>query len=549
MRLYALSLLFLFLDPLGNITTGHSAAESPPNTWGILVALQPEVDPISVFGSGHIPFRSYAELPYTPISKRDNYYFVPPTDYLEDWYHSLKIHPGVRFVQWNRPIESRQSVPDDPYWEEQWNLHRIGLPEVWAFNNDLTYARTERKTIWVGVLEKLGFDLYHKDLSNQFWVNPDETPNDHIDNDHNGYVDDLKGWNFQSETSMHQADAHGTKVAGLVAGHSHNHIGIAGFTNQAGIIPLSGLHYEHQIVRAYLYLRDLRAKYNQSQGQEGALVVATNASFGVNHGQPDNYPIWCEVFDKLGEVGILSVCSVINAPADIDQTGDIPTSCSSDFLITVTESDFNDQLPSDTGYGYHTVDLAAPGRGSFTTFSNHRYGHVTRGTSFASPQVSGTIALLYANLCQNQNKDAINDPREFALRIKTWIIAGAEKLPTFQNKVKANGRLSALGSYQLMRQQCMTTTVPKKAIGRQVFPNPFSSAITTTIHVTTTGPFSFELFNNQGQKIWTHHQILLAGQSVRTTLQMPNLDPGMYQLIINGDNHQTVHRLLKMTNG
>lgn len=545
MRLFAYSLFFLFLGRFDSETAIMLPPSDPTPTYGLLVALHPDAEPHAVFGAGSLHYRSAQQPSYETLSVEDGYYLLHPTADIDHWRMRLKTHPAVRYAQWNHRIENRDQNPDDPFWEEQWNLDRIGLPQVWSFQPDNGVARSDAKKVWVGVLEKLGFDLNHNDLVNQFWINPEETPNDQVDNDHNGYIDDLKGWNFQKNQSIHITDSHGTKVAGLIAAHSNNQTGISGFTNQAGIIPLSGLHYEHQIVRAYLYLRDLRNKYNNSDGHEGAFVVAANASFGVNYGQPQDYPIWCEVFDKLGEVGILSVCSVMNAPVNIDQTGDIPTSCQSEYLVTVTESDYQDKMPGDTGFGPVSVDLAAPGRGSFTTFVNQRYGTVSRGTSFAAPQVSGTLALLYTSLCHDLLKTSRTEPAELAMKMKTWILEGAEQFPDFSNKVRSNGRLSAIGSFQIMQQNCpdLHSAIPT---GRKVFPNPFSQEIIITHQVRSEGQYSFTLFNNQGQLIWQKRENMLPAVEVRTTLLLPRLNAGQYQLLIDGDHHQTVHRLIKI---
>ena len=334
MRPLIYSLCCLVLSGMGSPPATPPVVDPPaPSSVLIKLAAGRQIDP--VLRELRIPLRTTANPRVIPLSREDGYYALFLTTAANAWFEQLRQHPSVRLVQWNHSVAARNIPPDDPYWEAQWNVRRIGIPQVWESTYLTPQIRNEdQPSIWVGVLEKHGFDTRHADLNAQFWQNPTEIPGDQIDNDTNGYVDDVQGWNFQTNQSVHPPDPHGTQVAGLIAARTNNQIGMAGLTRNTGLIPLSGLHYEHQIVQAYLYLRDLRRAYNRSKGEQGALVVAANASFGVNYGHPDDYPIWCEVFDKLGEEGILSVSSVMNAPVNIDQASDIPTSCGSDFLIT-----------------------------------------------------------------------------------------------------------------------------------------------------------------------------------------------------------------------
>jgi len=543
MRPFMYSLCCLVLSGLGSSPATPPVVD-PPAPSSLIVGLAKGQRIESVMRDLRIPLRTSGAPHVFSLSEEDGYYVLFPSSASNAWYEQLKRHPSVRLAQWNHSVASRNIPPDDPYWEAQWNVRRIGIPQVWESTFLTPQIRDEdQPLIWVGVLEKHGFDTQHADLKPQFWKHPAEIPGDQIDNDQNGYIDDVQGWNFQLNQSIHPPDPHGTQVAGLIAARTNNRIGMAGLTRNTGLIPLSGLHYEHQIVQAYMYLRDLRRAYNQSKGERGALVVAANASFGVNYGQPDDYPIWCEVFDKLGQEGILSVSSVMNAPVNIDQASDIPTSCSSDFLITVTESDINDHLPTNVGYGRRSVDLAAPGRGSFSTFPRQQYGNVNQGTSFAAPHVSGTIAMLYEAMCGTQQRDMLETPDAMALQIKSWILEGAEQLPAFRDQVGARGRLNAFSSYQIMQRSCLPEGTP--TLSRQIYPNPFSEQVQIVLTVPDEANYLFDVFDIQGQLVKREHKILPPGKDVRTSLDLSALPVGMYHLTILGGNHRTVHRIVK----
>lgn len=546
MRLLAISLFGFLLGWI--IPQNDQPLPLAQDDSAYLVAVHPGFSLEKIMRKGATSLRSMSRPTFEKLVAGEPYFLVRlPTPAME-WAAWLRQHPGIRLLQRNHRVFTRETSPADPYWEEQWNLRRIGLPAVWEqTNGNEPGAPSSTGQIVVGILEKNGFDLDHPDLQDQVWRNAMEVPYDQIDNDRNGYTDDRQGWNFQLHSPHHPSDHHGTKVAGLLAARQNNAIGISGMSPNISFIPMSGLHYEHQIVQAYLYLRNLRRRYNDTHGRQGAYVVATNASFGVNYGHPQDYPIWCEVFDKLGEVGILSVSSVMNAPENIDRASDIPTSCASEFLITVTESDYEDDLPGDAAYGPQTVDLAAPGRGSFTTFPNNRYGAVSRGTSFAAPHVSGTIALLYQYMCASLEQEARTQPRTTALRTKAWLLKGVDSLAGFRQKTFSGGRVNAARSYQLMRQDCpRSAESPATVRLHHIFPNPFTQDIQLLLDIPTDQPITLQLLDMQGRSLFQQKQHLPAGENVQYPLHLGHLPEGVFTLIItSADGQRSSHRMVK----
>jgi hypothetical protein len=140
----------------------------------------------------------------------------------------------------------------------------------------------------------------------------------------------------------------------------------------------------------------MRQRYNQTNGAEGAFVVATNSSWGINNGNPANAPLWCAFYDTLGAYGILNAGATANAQINVDVSGDLPTGCISDYLISVTATNNND-VRTFSGFGANTIHLGAPGEAVRTTSGSSNYT-TTDGTSFATPMVAGAIAL-FASLC------------------------------------------------------------------------------------------------------------------------------------------------------
>src|SRR6185503_8615659 len=97
-------------------------------------------------------------------------------------------------------------------------------------------------------------------------------------------------------------------------------------------------------------------------------------SFGVNNGQPANYPLWCAMYDSMGKYGILHATATANVNVDVDAVGDMPTACPSDFMISVTNTTSADQKHPSAAFGLTTIDLGAPGTGILSTISGGNYG-------------------------------------------------------------------------------------------------------------------------------------------------------------------------------
>lgn len=354
--------------------------------------------------------------------------------------------PYVKLVQANHFIQMRD-VPNDEYFNQQWSLKNTGqeggtanadIDAENAWNITTGGLTVDGDTIVVAVIDE-GFDLFHQDLS--FWKNNDEIPNNNIDDDQNGYVDDYNGWNPAEENGFIKSGKHGTHVAGIISSKGNNGYGVSGVNWNTQIMPvITDAATEAEVVQAYTYVLKQRKRYNETDGAEGAFVVATNASFGLDNTFASETPLWCAIYDSLGAVGILNVGATTNNNVNVDITGDIPSNCTSEWLIITTNTDINDNT-ANAGYGSISVDLGAPGEYILSTIPNNQYGYQS-GTSMSSPHVAGAIALMYAVNCEGFISNYKNDPKTFSKALKDTLLNNLDNLPVLNGITKTGGRLN-----------------------------------------------------------------------------------------------------------
>ena len=370
----------------------------------------------------------------------------------------IKNHNLIKEAQFNHYVQERSTYPDDPLFDDQWALENTGqtgglpdadidAPEAWDINTGGVTALGD--TIVLAIVDS-GNYLNHEDLN--FWKNIHEIPNNGIDDDGNGYIDDYDGWNAGHSNGNILTGSHGTHVSGIAGATGNNNTGVSGVNWNAKIMPIIGYVSpltEAEVVEAYGYVLEMRASYNETDGEFGAFVVATNASFGVNYGNPANYPLWCAMYDTLGYVGVLSTGATMNINVNVDETGDMPTACDSDYLITVTNTTHNDLKNSSAAYGPTTIDLGAPGTAIKSTDLSNTYTYKT-GTSMATPQVTGAIGLLFSAAPVSFLEQYEQNPSEVALLIKQYILDGVDPLEDLDGITVSGGRLNIFNSLLLL---------------------------------------------------------------------------------------------------
>lgn len=392
-------------------------------------------------------------------------------------------------VQVRHELSRRSSTPNDSLFSEQKFFSVIQMPRCWDYGRGGIDRNGD--TLVVAVVDD-GMDTSHPDLIENRWVNRSEIPWNGKDDDGNGYTDDYWGWNggdssalvFNSESLLY---GHGTAVSGVLGARGNNKIGISGINWDIKLMPLlcystNGSSGEVGVIRCMLYAFRQKKLWIKSKGIQGANIVALNMSVGIDNTFPNATPIWCSLFDSLGSVGIVSAGAVTNSNIDIEVNGDIPGLCTSNALIVVANANIDKQRVG-SGYGNISVDISAPAEPVYTLMpyaSNRSLPyHFQSGTSFAAPQVSGTIAWIYNVVCKSYLSLIKSNPDSAIQLLRNWILSSAEKNASFSKKTVSEGVLQSYGTWQKMDSWC-SSVEPNYAVETLeshirpiVFPNPF----------------------------------------------------------------------------
>ncbi len=396
---------------------------------------------------------------------------------------NIKRHSSVLNAQFNHFTNLRSTIPNDPDFINQWQYLNDGTNGAIAdadIDADLAWdiatggVTTNGDTIVICVIDA-GIDHDHEDLIENIWMNHAEIPGNGLDDDNNGFTDDYRGWNsFSMTDNVFNNDDHGTSVAGIIGAKGNNNIGIAGVNwNIKTMVVIGGSGMEDEVLTSYSYPLSHRKKYNETNGTEGAFVVATNASWGVDQGMASDYPLWCAFYDSLGHHGILNCGATANDNFNVEIEGDMPTTCTSDFLISVTNTNSSDLKFSDAGYGATSIDLGAPGALTWAIEPDNNYG-LFGGTSASTPHVTGAIGLLYSAPCSNLPALALNDPPAAALLVRSYILDGVDPNVSLDGITSTGGRLNVNNSIQMLMDSCGAC------------PPPSSLSTSNTIDISTT---------------------------------------------------------------
>jgi subtilisin family serine protease len=506
MKFSFFSLCFIFL--ILNLS-----AEMPYVPGDIMIQIKPDANSDVALEKLESDFNQIDLQEKNLLSRRMNIWLFSFQEGIETDYeiiNSIKKHDLVQEAQFNHLVQERQIFPDDESFDLQWNMHNTGqsngtedadidAPEAWELNTGGVTVLGD--TLVIAVIDG-GCDINHDDLN--LFKNENEIPGNGIDDDNNGYIDDYDGWNAYAHTGSVPSHSHGTHVAGIAGAIGNNALGVTGVNWNAKIMPIAGSSsIESVVVEAYGYALEMRQLWNETNGDQGAFVISTNASFGVDYGNPANYPLWSAIYDSLGMAGVLSAAATMNANVNIDEVNDMPTACESEYLITVTNTTKDDIKHSMAGYGLETIDLGAPGASVYSTNWNNGYTFKT-GTSMATPHVAGAIAFLFSIASEDFLLDYETNPAEKCLEVKNLILAGVDTIPTLVGATVTGGRLNLYNSADLMLNY---SSAEERIIAPQIslsnYPNPFNPSTTISFNLNNEIIESTELviYNLKGQKI------------------------------------------------
>ncbi len=313
-------------------------------------------------------------------------------------------------------------IPNDPSFGMLWGLQNTGqsggtadadidAPEAWEI------AIGSRDVV-IGIIDS-GIDRTHPDLAANMWTNPGEIAENGIDDDGNGFVDDVHGWDFYADdNNPHDENGHGTHCAGTIGAVGGNGIGVAGVNWEVSMVALRfldalGSGYSSDAIDAVNYARTLGLDLTSNSWGGGGYSSVLEAAIRA-----------------AGDVGMFFIAAAGNDNVNNDVSPYYPSSYDLDCIIAVASSDRNDSRSSFSCYGLISVDLAAPGTDIYSTVPNGSYG-IKSGTSMATPHVAGAVALIKSVAPMMTIPD-----------LKSLLLDHVDPLPAFNGKCVSGGRLN-----------------------------------------------------------------------------------------------------------
>lgn len=359
-------------------------------------------------------------------------------------------------------LHDKSRTPNDARYVEQWALDNRGqdipgsgpgTPGADMSAEDAWNITTGSSRVIIAVVDT-GIDLTHPDLRANLWRNPGEIPNNNVDDDGNGFIDDVNGWDFvgdgQGNGDNNPTDpatqGHGTAVAGTIGAVGNNALGVAGIAWEVQMIALkifpdTGLAPNSAVINSQEYLVLLKRAGNN--------IIASNNSYGsVQDEQTTQFNDAEQLAIKSAtDAGILFIAAAGNDSIDNDGSQRAyPASYDNPFIISVAATDNQDRLATFSNFGRTQVDIGAPGVRVLTTATGGGYEFID-GTSFASPYTAGVVALM-ASVNRFASKE----------QLRAALLASVDIVPGLQGQVVTNGRVNAFKAVRASRVEGLFVT-------------------------------------------------------------------------------------------
>lgn len=354
----------------------------------------------------------------------------------KNFYAEKKILPSQEKVETEKdwwPWPSKQHF-NDPKVSKIWSFKDASENGVSVNKSYMSPLSMEKGEVIVAVVDT-GVDYNHEDLKEVMWINVNEIPDNGIDDDNNGYIDDIYGINTLDKDSDGNASgdpmashAHGTHVAGTIGAKQNNNVGIAGIASNVKImairaVPDSSDETDADVVESFLYA-----------AKHGAKLI--NCSFGKRHNEGGLI-----VEDTINHVGQTYGTLVVAAAGndygrDIDSRLVYPASFSSDYLMVIASTASSGGLSFFSNIGIKNVDLAAPGSSIYSTIPGNKYGSMS-GTSMATPTTVGVAAEVLSHF-----------PNLGPIELKNVLMSSVTKVDAFSMKMASGGRVDLYKALQ-----------------------------------------------------------------------------------------------------
>ncbi len=447
-------------------------------------------------------------------------------------------------------------IPNDDKYSELWGMNQIQAPNAWD-------KRTSAERIVVAVLDT-GLDYNHPDLISNIWNNQLEIPGDGIDNDKNGYIDDVIGWNFVDNNSDpiddHDPIYHGTHVAGIIGAEGNNELGIAGVAWRTQIMPIKVLDNE-----------GAGSVSNLIEGIEyavenGADVI--NMCFGGLGKMPDELHASLELARSYG---VIAVVAAGNNGVDIDRTTFWPGNATLENIVTVVNTNIENTRPQEKGvgmtlvsneeatywtwgkryktnYGRFHTDISAPGTNILSTARFENY-QILSGTSMATPHVTGAIALTWSEYYREPYSNIIDR-----------VLGNVDSLPDLKDNASTEGRLNlnscfngithitqaavrgivGPGNEKLIQGFTVTGKNSKKIVITSAGPSLYSilgNQVAADPSISLFGPNGLIATNNNfgslsSQKLREIAHLSATPMDTKESAIVENLEPGVYTIVM-----------------